>query len=263
MAQHTNGNSNRNVFKTVQNFVKLQMRSLFLTQCLEFKVVPETLKSKPPRSQSSQFSSTQNNYKNLAISTSLKNLRFAQKDAKMALAAEKVSFDTFLRSNSNNLNFIKSSKSKITKKLKLHYKKRLNFLKVKNNIPIETETRIPGLDIPKPKKNRRFHKRSQYNKWKRKEAGRKIESIVFNLSDIPLTTAMEKVLNRGLSFAPTPEKLDVTLLKSDLAKHSRKILWKYELFGKDIQVPMLSRTSSSPTKLTFQEQKRQHLLRPF
>ena len=37
-------------------------------------------------------------------------------------------------------------------KLKLHYKKRLNFLKVKNNIPIETETRIPGLDIPKPKK---------------------------------------------------------------------------------------------------------------
>ena len=236
MAQHTNGNSNRSVFKTVQNFVKLQMRSLFLTQCLQFKVVPETLKSKPPRSQSSQFSSTQNNYKNLAISTSLKNLRFAQKDAKMALAAEEVSFDTFLRSNSNNLSFIKSSKSKITKKLKLHYKKRLNFLKVKNNIPIETETRIPGLDIPKPKKNRRFHKRSQYNKWKRKEAGRKIESIVFNLSDIPLTTAMEKVLNRGLSFAPTPEKLDITLLKSDLAKHSRKILWKYELFGKDIQV---------------------------
>ena len=60
------------------------MRSLFLTQCLQFKVIPETLKSKPPRSQSSQFSSTQNNYKNLAISTSLKNLRFAQKDAKMA-----------------------------------------------------------------------------------------------------------------------------------------------------------------------------------
>ena len=67
MAQHTNGNSDKVVFKTVQNFVKLEMRSLFLTQCLEFKVVPETLKSKPPRSQSSQFSSTQNNYKNLAF----------------------------------------------------------------------------------------------------------------------------------------------------------------------------------------------------
>ena len=88
----------------------------------------------------------------------------ALNDAKMALADEQNSFDLFLRSNTKDLSFIKASKAKLTKKLKLHYKKRLNFLKMKNNIPIETEARIPGILIPKPKKNRRFHKKSKYEK---------------------------------------------------------------------------------------------------
>ena len=211
------------------------MRVLFLTQCLEFKLIPETLKIKPPRSQASQFSSTQNNYKNVAFSTSLKNLKIALNDAKMALADEQNSFDLFLRSNTKDLSFIKASKAKLTKKLKLHYKKRLNFLKMKNNIPIETEARIPGILIPKPKKNRRFHKKSKYEKWKKKESSRRIESIVFNLSDIPLTPAMESLLNRGLSFCPMPEKIDITLLKSELEQHSRKLLWKYELSKSEIQ----------------------------
>ena len=79
---------------------------------------------------------------------------------------------------------------------------------------------------------------------------------MFNLSDIPLTTAMESVLNRGLSFVPTPEKIDISLLKSDLEKHSRKILWKYELFEKDIQDdPNAVKDVFKPNKANFPKRK--------
>ena len=103
---------------------------------------------------------------------------------------------------------------------------------MKNNIPIEIESRTQGFEKPKSK-SRRFHKRSKYKKWKKVESMKKVSSLVFNLSDFPITGAMESLLNHGLSFVPIPKKLNITQLKTDLDKYTRTMLWKQFWFGNE------------------------------
>lgn len=59
---------------------------------------------------------------------------------------------------------------------------------------------------------------------------KKVASIVFNLSDFPITGPMESLLNRGLSFVPIPKKLNITQLKTDIDKYTRTRLWKHYWF---------------------------------
>ena len=55
---------------------------------------------------------------------------------------------------------------------------------------------------------------------------RKISSLVFNLSDFPISKNMENLLNHGLSFVPIPDKLNITQVKTDLNKYERSMLWQ-------------------------------------
>ena len=58
-------------------------------------------------------------------------------------------------------------------------------------------------------------------------------SVVFNLLSIPLTEAMERVLNRGLNFSVLPGKLDITQILVDWKRFERTMIWKEWWFGKE------------------------------
>ena len=62
---------------------------------------------------------------------------------------------------------------------------------------------------------------------------------VFNLSDRVLTENEIKVLDKGLNFVPTPEKLDRLQIKNDLAKLGR--------LGRDIKLRMFYKNDLSPS----------------
>ena len=62
---------------------------------------------------------------------------------------------------------------------------------------------------------------------------------VFNLSDRLLTENEIKVLDNGLNFVPTPEKLDRLQIKNDLEKLGR--------LGRDIKLRMFYKNDLSPS----------------
>ena len=51
-------------------------------------------------------------------------------------------------------------------------------------------------------------------------------NLIFNFSSIPLTPAMESVLNKGLNFCPNPSNVNITQLLADLFRLERKMAWK-------------------------------------
>ena len=74
------------------------------------------------------------------------------------------------------------------------------------------------------KKKRKWIKKSKYQRIQRK-IKRKTISIVYNYSHINLTPAMEKLLNRGPSFAIRPPKLNISELMADHKRLQRGMMW--------------------------------------
>ena len=58
-------------------------------------------------------------------------------------------------------------------------------------------------------------------------------SVVFNISSIELTEAMDKLLNRGLNFSVLPDKLDITQVLVDWKRFERTMVWKEWWYGHD------------------------------
>ena len=81
--------------------------------------------------------------------------------------------------------------------------------------------------IPKSrKKNRRgSQRRAKYRKRMNKEKSKTPISVVFNYSNIELTSSMIKLLNRGLNFCVMPAKVNLSKLMSDFRKFERKMRW--------------------------------------
>ena len=122
MAEDRAGRMDKFVLKNISKIFKMKQRLNFLSKCCDLKIVPETLKVKPPQNNANQSKITWNNYVNLAKSTSIKNLKFAKNDAEVALTLEETNFQEFLQevldqsNNEENLrlsDFIKNSKTKI------------------------------------------------------------------------------------------------------------------------------------------------------
>ena len=92
----------------------------------------------------------------------------------------------------------------------------------------ENETEI-GKDVTKNetkiKTPRKWIKKSKYKRIQKKLKKQKV-SVVFNYSSIELTPAMETLLNRGLNFAITPLKLNITQVLVDFRKFERTMLWQ-------------------------------------
>lgn len=168
----------RHVLKKISNLIKMEQRMIFLSRCIKFKVTPETLKIKPPRNSACKNSTTWNNYTNLAKSSSLKNVSFAKKDVEISLKNEKTNFQNFMKIFLDELNHeekkqVNNLLTRHSKKIhnfeKHKYDKKLNHLKLKNDIPIKTEPNIQGFECIKSK-TRRFHKGLSIRNGRRKSA---------------------------------------------------------------------------------------------
>ena len=73
MAENKTEKTDKIVLKKLSTIIKMKQRLDFLSKCYDLKIVPETLKVKPPQHKASQSPVTWNNYVNLAQSTSIKN----------------------------------------------------------------------------------------------------------------------------------------------------------------------------------------------
>ena len=60
---------------------------------------------------------------------------------------------------------------------------------------------------------------------------------MFNNSTLKLTEDMENVLNRGLKFAITPLKLDITQVLTEFRRFERTMVWKEFWFGQENEGP--------------------------
>ena len=103
---------------------------------------------------------------------------------------------------------------------------------------------------PNQKKKRRFIKHSRYIRKKRKNASKKLDKLFINLSDFPLSEAMQRVLNRHLSFSVMAKHFNTTQLDVDFRRFDRTMKW-IEIFVDD--------NSQIPDSI-FKQQKKHNLL---
>jgi hypothetical protein len=61
-------------------------------------------------------------------------------------------------------------------------------------------------------------------KWRKIQDRKKATQItaIYNYSNLVLTNAMSRILNRGLNFCVTPDNPNITELKVDYRKFKRK-----------------------------------------
>ena len=104
-----------------------------------------------------------------------------------------------------------------------------------NNPPIELhnladkQKRIQGR---KQKKNRRYLKLQDYlTKCQNKYDKCDDSNYVVNLSSVDLSEAEIKLLSKGLSFCPTPGKVDWIELKADVEDFSHRLHLKEYFYG--------------------------------
>ena len=81
------------------------------------------------------------------------------------------------------------------------------------------------------KKSRRVVKKTIWTRRQRKFRNTGVK-LYFNYSEITITHAMDKLLNRGLNFSLAPTKVNVTELLVDIDKLVRKMLWQEYFFSK-------------------------------
>ena len=217
--------------KSLKNVCKLKERATFLYNCHKLKIIPPTLKSQLPKGSNPQLLEQ---YRNVSNAASIHNLQIAMGDAKRSADLAETVYNNFqdeLQLNEKAKISIERLTLQITKQMNATFVKKLNHLKIKNNIPI-TIPRIPG--IPKNKgKTRRFLPKRKYVKWKKVEATKRNLDLIHNFSDYELTTPMKSLLNRGLSFVPTPKNINISQIQAELDRYNRSMYWSEYYFERD------------------------------
>ena len=223
----------RQLLKLLEKLHQAESRAWFLNKCLESKIAPATLHVKPPQNGASARPDTQNRFRNVAHHTSSQNVKVALQDAKRDVDEFGQNLDSFLDNQEDRAtleNFVTRHGPRIMQNAHHKYSQRLAHLKMKNGIVDDAP--IQGIVLEnqsQKKKTRRFMKRSRFRRWKKRQAAKRID-LVFNYSDFQLTPAMVSLLNRGMGFAVTPEKLNVAQLHAELDRYDRRMLWKYHWF---------------------------------
>ena len=107
-------------------------------------------------------------------------------------------------------------------------------------------------DVTKPS-NRRFRKRKE---WRTKQRKKKEKStydftnnVIHNYSSHTLTKPMETLLQRGLNFTVTPNKVNTTDLLQDVKKFERKIKWREHFQDDDTPAPQQIFKSTEKTNV--------------
>ena len=96
----------------------------------------------------------------------------------------------------------------------------------------DTDTENSGED--KNNKNRRWIPKSTWRRMKKAELKKQI-NLVNNLSDLELTENQNKLLNKGLSFSPSPTGVNITHLTVDTFHMERNMSWAHVFHDRDNQ----------------------------
>ena len=139
MAEQELRRTYRLISKKLQRQITTVERHKFFQACLRHKVVPQTLQVKAPAGSPSANETTQNLYKNAAISSSIKNLTIAIRDAKIDIQTEKDNFSSFVQDliAEGNIeqtkieNYIHSRRPQITRQVSHTFHQKLSHLRRK------------------------------------------------------------------------------------------------------------------------------------
>ena len=217
--------------------------AFFLKNCLEYNVVPQSLLIKPPQVGGPVDPETANKYKTCAQQASINNVKIASKDANKRAHEERSRFSEFFSGILTGLEaserdflikYKEQREPQISRNLKRKFHQKLSHLKKKQCKSDKPIRDTDGFKAPsKPfRTQRRFLKRNKYRKWKQKEAQKQVDLVV-NLSNFTLSEPMQKVLNRGLSFVPTPVGVNKSELIADFSRYERSIKWKNFFFQEE------------------------------
>ena len=207
----------------------------FLKDCVAAKVIPKTFQIRnKPQNENSDFATR---WTSAAKTASLQWIKMVVKDEEKNVrniqeTVDKIKTSLLLELPTQcipELNTRLFSKSQsLTTKFEQQKFMKLQWLS-KNKDLGNSESFRPA--NPKPNK-RKWLSKTQFRRLKKKENRKKI-NVVFNYSDIQLTEAMSRLLNRGLNFALTPLSLNMTQVLTDFAKFERKLIWREFFAGID------------------------------
>ena len=146
------------------------------------------------------------------------------------------SFEVFL----SLINKINITNEKLEQQLlsrKDHKAKAQNNKCPSNSTPIEIYDLVEKhtrINRRKREKNRRYLKQSDYENKQNKKYDRYNDyKYVVNLSSVNLNETEIKLLSKGLSFCPTPHKIDWIELKTDLSDFARRLRLKEYFYGRE------------------------------
>ena len=211
------------ITKCSKEYHQIQARTVLLQKCIDEKTIPNFFKVKNKSNDTSNEGAT-----NLSIEWMKTALEDAQREAGLKLENMATQYNLLIVCTPDHLQ--EELKAKVIERgkgFKAFFTSqkldRYESIKKQKNPQKNTQ------NAQNPEKNnkttkRKWIKRSQYQRLSRKKNKANI-TMVYNYSSITLTDAMEKLLNRGLNFSPTPKNLDFTQLLVDFKYFARNMFW--------------------------------------
>lgn len=225
------------VLRESNKFQKSRSKCWFLKQSLTNKVVPKTLRSKT--NHKPFHSVTVSRWENEENAQSIRQLKCALSDEKITVSKLHSKQSTLNNTliNSVPLGFQNILRERLLLKADSQYRQERHNHKLRLlNLLEEGQRPIPPYLTSEPRinknKKRRFIKHSKYLRKKRKNANKKLAKLFINYSDFHLTEAMQRLLNRHLSFTVMPQHFNSTQLDVDFKRFSRTLHW-IEIFIDD------------------------------
>ena len=202
----------------------------FLKSCIENDVVPKSFRiSNQPQNQSQQF---YRRWTSAAKQASLAWIRMTISEEEKSAKEIYEKYQKSLRLLGSMIpeelheflaKKIEAKNEKVNGNLKKDKLRKLSHLKEQFGTGENSEVR-QNME-KRNKRSRRFVKKTVWTRRQRKFRNKGVK-LYFNYSKIPISPAMDRLLNRGLNYCITPNKVNVTELLVDIDKFVRKMLWQ-------------------------------------
>ena len=202
----------------------------FLSRCLEHKVVPNTFKiTNQPQGSNHKYHAK---WTSTAKCASLSWIKITISEEENLIANISYQYKEMLRNFGihvpRHLHEYSVDIFKTKHDLTLETFRKLKIQKFEHLLN-KSDATDNFLKDGQKKNKRKFIKKRVWTRRQEKFRNKGV-CLYFNYSNIAITKEMDKLLNRGLNFSPTPAKVNVTELLIDIDKFIRSHLWKEFFF---------------------------------
>ena len=205
------------IINSCRKYHQSMAKTWFLQMLIENKIIPSYFKVK---------NKSHDNTTEAATKTSIEWMNVSLKESESADA-------TILQEMADHYNHMllftpEHLKEELWSKVQhrgLGFQKHYREEKFKRFQKLKDPPKTQNKPHQKPKQRRKWVSKSKYQRITRKLKKQNI-SIIYNYSSLTLTPAMESLLNRGMNFALTPNKVDFTKLLVEFKYFERSLLWK-------------------------------------